>query len=77
MEFAAIPAWLIADEDGRALYPFGRPTRNERGVRYEWSNDNRTEIALGIILRQADCLTGNVADFEATDVELINPWAGT
>jgi len=60
-DFAAIPAWLIADEDGRALYPFGRPTHNERGVRYEWSADNRTEIALGI-LRQADSLASLADD---------------
>lgn len=54
-DFATVPAWLIADEDGRALYPFGRPTHNERGIAYDWSRDNRKEIGLGI-LRQADSL---------------------
>ena len=53
--FAALPAWLIADEAGRQLYPFGRPTWHEPGIGYEWSPDNRTEIANGI-LGQADSL---------------------
>ncbi|MEM7445863.1 MAG: FAD-binding protein, partial [Pseudomonadota bacterium] len=51
--FAALPAWLVADDDGRALYPFGRPTWHEAGVGYEWSTDNQAEIELGI-LRQAE-----------------------
>ena len=76
-DFAAIPAWLIADEDGRALYPFGRPTHNERGVRYDWSDDNRREIGLGM-LRQADSLaalaadTGLPADHVAASIERWN-----
>ena len=53
-DYAAIPAWLIADDDGRRLFPFGRPTHNQRGVRYEWSADNSREIELGIIRRAAD-----------------------
>jgi len=56
-DYPALPAWLLADEDGRRLYPFGRPTWHEAGVGYEWSADNRAEIDLGI-LRQADDLDG-------------------
>ena len=81
-DFAAIPAWLIADENGRALYPFGRPTHNERGVRYEWSDDNRREIGLGI-LRQADSLaalaagTGLPADCLTESIERWNAACAT
>ena len=49
----AIPAWLVADEEGRRLYPFGRPTYHERGVAFDWSADNEAEIALGILRRAA------------------------
>jgi succinate dehydrogenase/fumarate reductase flavoprotein subunit len=52
--FAAIPAWLIGDADGLALWPFGRPTWNERGVRYEWSTDNSAELANGLLRRAED-----------------------
>lgn len=47
--FAALPAHLIADANGLATWPFGRPTSHERGIRYEWSRDNRAEIANGIL----------------------------
>ncbi len=53
-DYAATPAWLIADSVGARLYPFGRPTWNERGVGYEWSADNTREIALGILKRAGD-----------------------
>lgn len=53
-DFAAIPAWLIADADGHALWPFGRPTWNERGVGYEWSADNEAEVKLGLLHRADD-----------------------
>jgi len=54
-DFSTLPAWLIADEEGRKMYPFGRPTWHEAGVGYEWSSDNRAEIDIGI-LNQADNL---------------------
>jgi len=63
-DFAALPAWLIADEDGRRLYPFGRPTWHEAGVGYAWSADNSAEIASGI-LRQADTLADLAAGIGA------------
>ncbi len=50
-DYAALPAWLIADAEGTGLYPFGRPTSHERGIAYEWSADNETEIASGILQR--------------------------
>ncbi len=53
-DFAAIPAWLIADADGHALWPFGRPTWNERGVRYDWSADNEAEVSNGLLRRAGD-----------------------
>jgi succinate dehydrogenase/fumarate reductase flavoprotein subunit len=53
-DFASIPAWLIADADGHALWPFGRPTWNERGVRHEWSADNEAEVKLGLLRRARD-----------------------
>ncbi len=53
-DFAAIPAWLIADADGHALWPFGRPTWNERGVGYEWSASNDAEVKSGMLRRARD-----------------------
>lgn len=53
-DFAALPAWLIADETGRRRIPFGQPTSHERGVRWEWSPDNSREIELGILRRCND-----------------------
>lgn len=60
-DYAALPAWLIADDDGRQLYPFGRPTWHEAGVGYEWSADNGAEIELGI-LHQSDSLEAMAAE---------------
>ena len=51
-DYAAMPAWLVADAHGAAMYPFGRPTSHARGVRYDWSHDNRKELELDI-LKQA------------------------
>ncbi len=48
-DYVAQPAWLVADADGTALYPFGRPTSHMRGVDYAWSKDNSREIELGIL----------------------------
>ena len=51
-DYAAMPGWLIADADGLAMYPFGRPTSHEHGVGYDWSPDNTKDLASGL-LRQA------------------------
>jgi succinate dehydrogenase/fumarate reductase flavoprotein subunit len=53
-DFSNLPAWLIADAAGLRLWPFGRPTSHERGVRYDWSADNRREIASGLLTECAD-----------------------
>ena len=53
-DYAAMPAWLLADADGLARYPFGRPTSHERGIAYAWSQDNTKELELGILRRASD-----------------------
>ena len=53
--FPRNPAYLICDEAGRRLYPLGKATSNDPGVRYEWSDDNLKEAENGI-LKRADSL---------------------
>ena len=53
--FPRNPAFMICDEDGRRMFPLGKPTSNDEGVRYNWSDDNLREVELGIIKR-ADSL---------------------
>ena len=55
--FPRNPAFLICDEAGRKLYPLGKPTSNDVGVRYDWSEDNSREVELGI-LKRAQTLEG-------------------
>lgn len=50
------PSIFICDEKGRELYPLGRPTSNDEGVRYDWSDDNLKEVESGILTR-ADSLS--------------------
>lgn len=45
----ANPAWLIADSEGLAAMPFGRPTWHEPGVGFEWGSDNRAALDAGIL----------------------------
>ena len=54
-KFPRNPACMICDEAGRKLYPLGKATSNDEGIRYEWSDDNLKEVELGI-LRRADSL---------------------
>jgi succinate dehydrogenase/fumarate reductase flavoprotein subunit len=49
------PALMICDDEGRRMYPLGKATSNDQGVRYEWSDDNLREVDNGI-LTQADTL---------------------
>ncbi len=49
------PSMLIFDENGRKMYPIGRPTSNDQGVRLHWSEDNLAEVDLGI-LKKADSI---------------------
>jgi succinate dehydrogenase/fumarate reductase flavoprotein subunit len=48
-DFPAIPCWLIADEQGRQLYPWGQPMYNDLGLSMAWSKDNLAEVDAGII----------------------------
>ena len=57
MSYPRIPSFLIADENGRKLYPLGDPRSNDPDYAYDWSDDNRKEIELGI-LQQANSIEG-------------------
>jgi hypothetical protein len=48
---------MICDEAGRKMYPLGKATSNDKGIRYDWSEDNLREVELGI-LKRADTLEG-------------------
>ena len=52
MSYPRNPSYLITDERGRATYPLGDVRTNDHQYAYDWSEDNKKEIALGI-LRQA------------------------
>ncbi|MPZ44293.1 MAG: FAD-binding protein [Betaproteobacteria bacterium] len=45
------PSVMVCDEVGRKLYPLGKATSNDEGLRYEWSADNLKEVELGILKR--------------------------
>ena len=70
------PSVFICDEKGRQAYPLGRPTSNDDGVLYEWSEDNQKEIELGI-LKKASSL-GELANQLQVDkgrlVDSIKRW---
>ena len=55
MSYPRNPSYLITDERGRALYSLGDIRTNDHEYAYDWSSDNRKEIALGI-LQQATTL---------------------
>jgi succinate dehydrogenase/fumarate reductase flavoprotein subunit len=48
-DYPRIPSFFICDENGRKLYPLGRPTSNDPDVHYEWSEDNMKEVKSGIL----------------------------
>ena len=50
-QFARNPAYLICDDIGRQLYPLGKATSNDEGLRYDWSTDNLKEVENGILKR--------------------------
>ncbi|MGE0557258.1 MAG: FAD-dependent oxidoreductase [Burkholderiales bacterium] len=54
-QFARNPAYLICDDAGRQLYPLGKATSNDEGLRYDWSDNNLKEVENGI-LKRADTL---------------------
>lgn len=45
----SLPAWFIADEDGRQLFAWGQPMYNDVTLSMSWSKDNQAEIDAGII----------------------------
>ena len=55
--YPRIPGYILCDENGRKLYPLGRPTSNDPDVRYDWSDDNMKEVENGI-LKRADTIAG-------------------
>jgi succinate dehydrogenase/fumarate reductase flavoprotein subunit len=66
------PAYLVTDSAGMAMYPLGKPTRNDPQVNYDWSDDNAREIGSGVFHRadsprELAALLGIAPDsFEAT-----------
>jgi len=65
------PAFLICDDEGRKMYPLGKATSNDEGLRYDWSDDNLKEVENGI-LKRADTL-GELAKklgLDATEVKV-------
>jgi hypothetical protein len=45
--FPRNPSFLVCDEEGRKMYPLGKATSNDEGIRYDWSDDNLKEVGLG------------------------------
>ncbi|HEY6993341.1 MAG TPA: FAD-dependent oxidoreductase [Xanthobacteraceae bacterium] len=45
------PSLLVCDEKGCKMYPLGRPTSNDEGIHYEWSDDNLKEVESGVLKR--------------------------
>jgi succinate dehydrogenase/fumarate reductase flavoprotein subunit len=53
MSYPRNPSYLITDERGRTTYPIGDIRTNDHEYAYQWSADNRKEIALGILKQAA------------------------
>jgi hypothetical protein len=53
MSYPRNPSYLITDERGRAAYPLGDVRTNDHEYAYDWSEDNKKEIALGILQQAA------------------------
>ena len=72
------PAFMLCDEDGRKMYPLGKATSNDEGIRYAWSDDNLKEVESGI-LKRAHTLAGLAAQLglDAAAVEQsVKRWNG-
>ncbi len=65
------PAYLICDDIGRRLYPLGKATSNDEGLRYDWSDNNLKEVENGI-LKRADTLEelAHLLGLDATAVRI-------
>jgi succinate dehydrogenase/fumarate reductase flavoprotein subunit len=72
--FSRNPSFIVFDEDGRKMYPLGKATSNDEGIRYEWSDDNLKEVGLGI-LKRADTL-GELAQLLGIDAASLE-WSVT
>jgi succinate dehydrogenase/fumarate reductase flavoprotein subunit len=48
------PAHLVTDRAGIAMYPLGKPTRNDPAASYDWSRDNARERASGLFREARD-----------------------
>jgi succinate dehydrogenase/fumarate reductase flavoprotein subunit len=76
MSYPRNPSYLITDERGRCSYPLGEVRTNDHEYAYDWSEDNRKEIRLGI-LRQAaslDELAGMIGTEATTLKATIERW---
>ncbi len=49
-----LPAYMLLDEAGFAMYTLGRVVANDPDPGYAWSKDNREELALGLFRRADD-----------------------
>lgn len=75
--FPYIPAYLIADEETRQMYPLGSPVSNDTSVKARtWSKDNSREVETGI-LKKADsveALSKIIGCDPGTLQETFNTW---
>lgn len=76
LQWPRIPSMLIFDERGREMYPLAIPAFNDPEVGMSWSDDNLTEVDLGI-LKRADSLEELACQFglpPANLIESVNAW---
>lgn len=48
-----LPAWMLLDADGFEMYKLGRFVAHDATQAFQWSDDNRQELALGIFAQAA------------------------
>lgn len=72
--YAANPAWMITDAAGLAMYPLGKPTRNDPDARYDWSADNSAEVAAGLFHEGSDVAA--LADLTGMSVDRLRTSLG-
>jgi len=63
------PAYLITDSVGLAMYPLGKPTRNDPDASLDWSEDNSEEIACGLFRKSGT--SAGLADLIGVEPERI------
>jgi len=61
---------MVTDAAGLAMYPLGKPTRNDPAVSYDWSPDNAWEVASGLFRKVADA--GELAKLTGAAPEVVN-----